>query len=178
MSISNRKSLKELIHSVHDYLRNHGAGYGMNALKVFNVIYGLKVIEEKNLFEKTGLDESCKFSELVKMAKKLKGDELAQKILKDILDKIYDNKDMKEFLFYEIPQNITSDALIYLVNSLNKIDKKYQVHLAGKIYEYFIGRDKTAISELGAYFTDRHIVNYIYKKLKPSVNEDGQIIKQ
>ena len=30
---------------------------------------------------------------------------------------------MKEFLFYEIPQNITSDALIYLVNSLNKIDQ-------------------------------------------------------
>lgn len=47
--------------------------------------------------------------------------------------------------------------------------------LSGKIYEYFIGRDDTAISELGAYFTDRHIVDYIIDKLNPEINKDGSI---
>ena len=44
-SISNKEALKDKIHEIHNYLRNNGAGYGMNALKVFNIIYGLKKIE-------------------------------------------------------------------------------------------------------------------------------------
>ena len=35
--------------------------------------------------------------------------------------------------------------------------------------------NKTAISELGAYFTDRHITNYIYNNIKSSINADGRI---
>ena len=51
-TISNKESLKVKIHEIHNYLRNNGAGYGMNALKVFNILYGLKKIEENNLFDK------------------------------------------------------------------------------------------------------------------------------
>ena len=43
-SVSNKEALKDKIHEIHNYLRNNGAGYGMNALKVFNIIYGLKKI--------------------------------------------------------------------------------------------------------------------------------------
>jgi hypothetical protein len=45
ISISNKDALKDKIHEIHNYLRNNGAGYGMNALKVFNNIYGLKKLE-------------------------------------------------------------------------------------------------------------------------------------
>jgi hypothetical protein len=48
-SVSNKEALKDKIHEIHNYLRNNGAGYGMNALKVFNILYGLKKIEE-NVF--------------------------------------------------------------------------------------------------------------------------------
>ena len=41
MSITNKDSLRDYIHSIHDFLRNNGAGYGMNALKIFNIFYGL-----------------------------------------------------------------------------------------------------------------------------------------
>ena len=41
-SVSNKEALKDKIHEIHNYLRNNGAGYGMNAFKVFNIIYGLK----------------------------------------------------------------------------------------------------------------------------------------
>ena len=40
-----REQLKEYIHSIHDYIRNSGAGYGMDALKIFNVFYSLKILE-------------------------------------------------------------------------------------------------------------------------------------
>lgn len=37
--------------------------------------------------------------------------------------------------------------------------------IKGKVYEYFIGRDKSAISDLGAYFTDRPITSFIMNKI-------------
>ena len=56
MSITNKESLRDYIHGIHDYLRNNGAGYGMVALKMFNVFYGLMVIENnEELYEE--LDE-------------------------------------------------------------------------------------------------------------------------
>ena len=70
--ISNKEALKDKIHEIHNFLRNNGAGYGMNALKVFNIIFGLKKIEENNLFDKVGLNPVCKFSNLLEMANKKK----------------------------------------------------------------------------------------------------------
>ena len=65
--INNREELKNLIHDIHNTLRNLGAGYGMGALKVFNLIYGLKKIEDLNLLTKVGLSDNCKFSKLIEM---------------------------------------------------------------------------------------------------------------
>jgi restriction endonuclease S subunit len=176
--ISNREALKDKIHHIHNYMRNHGAGYGMNALKVFNILYGLKKIEENGLLEKVGLSDVCRFSGLIELANGGRMEKLAETIYGEVLDALYGHPLMKSILFYEIPKNMKSDVLATLVreiDSITKIEKKYNVQLSGKIYEYFIGRDESAISELGAYFTDRHIVNYIYDKLNPEVMEDGTI---
>jgi type I restriction-modification system DNA methylase subunit len=177
-NISNKEALKDKIHEIHNYLRNNGVGYGMNALKVFNLLYCLKKIEEQNLLDKVKLKRpDCEFSYLLKIANENKDEELEILIHKNILDSI--NKSLiKKLLFYEIPKTITGKSLSYLIKEIDKItiiEKTCNVLLSGKIYEYFIGRDDTAISELGAYFTDRHIVNYIYKKLDPKINEDGTI---
>ena len=55
-NISNKEALRDKIHEIHNYLRNNGAGYGMNALKVFNLLYGLKKIEENNLLGINGIN--------------------------------------------------------------------------------------------------------------------------
>ena len=69
MAISNKEALKDKIHEIHNYLRNNGAGYGMNALKVFNLLYGLKKIEENKLLDKVNLKRpDCEFSHLLKLA--------------------------------------------------------------------------------------------------------------
>jgi type I restriction-modification system DNA methylase subunit len=181
-SISNKEALKDKIHDIHNFLRNNGAGYGMNALKVFNILFGLKKIEEKGLIDKVGLSDNCKFSYLLEKAKnidktRLADEELAELIFGAVLDSIDDSK-IKDFLFYEIPKNMKSSALSHLIieiNDITRIERDCNVLLSGKIYEYFIGRDESAISELGAYFTDRHIVDYILNKLNPCINEDGTI---
>jgi len=177
-NVSNKEALKNKIHEIHNYLRNNGAGYGMNALKVFNLLYGLKKIEEANLLDKVNLKRpDCEFSYLLKIANENKDELLTELILGSLSTSIY-NSNICKLLFYKIPSNIKSFVFAHLIKEVEKItviEKTCNVLLSGKIYEYFIGRDELAISELGAYFTDRHIVDYIYKKLDPELNEDGSI---
>jgi hypothetical protein len=177
LTLSNKEALREHIHTIHNYLRNNGAGYGMNALKVFNLLYGLKQLEDSKLFEKIGLNPKCKFSVLLEMAQRNDGERIHEYIVKDILDEVH-KKQFRNLLFYEIPRNIYAKMYPQLIKEIERIsviEKSCGEHLSGKIYEYFIGRDETAISELGAYFTNRHIVNYIMMKLSPQVEEDGTI---
>ena len=177
-SVSNKEALKDKIHEIHNYLRNNGAGYGMNALKVFNIIYGLKKIEETGLFDKVSLKKpDCEFSYLLKLANENKDEQLADLIFGNVLQSICDSE-LKDLLFYEIPQNIRGSVFVYLIREIDKItiiEKTCNVLLSGKIYEYFIGRDESAISELGAYFTDRHITKYCLQKANPKIKQNGII---
>ena len=176
--ISNKEALKEKIHEIHNFLRNNGAGYGMSALKVFNILYGLKKIEENGLIDSVGLKRpECEFSYLLSVANENKDNKLTDLIYGQVLDAINESK-IKDILFYEIPKNIKANVFTHLIkeiDNITKIEKSSNVLLSGKVYEYFIGRDESAISELGAYFTDRHIVDYIYQKLDPSINDDGSV---
>jgi len=177
-SISNKEALKEKIHEIHNFLRNNGAGYGMNALKVFNIIYGLKKIEENNLLDRVNLEiPACQFSYLLQLANNNDDEILSETIFENVLDSLA-RSELRDILFYEIPKKMKGSVLGYLIKEINEItiiERTCNVLLSGKIYEYFIGRDATAISELGAYFTDRHIVEYILSKLNPLLNEDGTV---
>ena len=177
-NISNREALRDKIHEIHNFLRNSGAGYGMNALKVFNFLYGLKKIEAYGLIDKYELKRpECEFSHLLQKAREEKNDEITELILSGISECVK-KSDLSKFLYYELPQNIKANVFSHLVKeieSISEIEKTCNVLLSGKIYEYFIGRDETAISELGAYFTDRHIVNYILRKLNPVLFDNGRI---
>jgi hypothetical protein len=69
LSISTKEAMKEIIHDIHNFLRNNGAGYGMNALKLFTLFYGLAKIENNGHFKTTKLPDSCKFSNIRKKLK-------------------------------------------------------------------------------------------------------------
>ena len=178
INISNKEALKDKIHDIHNFLRNNGGGYGMNALKVFNIIYGLKKIEENNLIDKSGLKRPyCEFSYLLSLANDCKDKELTSTIYNEILNSLHDSV-LKDILFYEIPKSIQENVFQHLVKEieeLSDIEKSTGSQLCGKIYEYFIGRDQTAISELGAYFTDRHITEFLYKEEPTILNEELEV---
>jgi len=185
--------LRCYIHDIHNYLRNNGVGYGLTAMNIFSVFYGLKLIE--NQLDELGLSEKEKkildYKELVRRAKAY--EEITGFIDREVLDTLFEmkknhlgkpqlnnkNKELAEFLFHEIPRDVRDDIWKELILKIDKIPVGYtgndKVNLSGKIYEYFIGRDKTAISELGAFFTDRHIVDFIYNKIQPTLDEDNNV---
>lgn len=183
-TISNRDSMRDKVHQIHNFLRNKGAGYGLAALKVFNLFWGLKKIEDMNLIEKLNLTDIPKFSELYQLAistgpeRDRNHEKLQSAVIGTILDKL-SQRDTRYLLFYEIPRNIIPETyakIVELIHELGKMEVSSSMQLSGKIYEYFIGRDNTAISELGAYFTDRHITKWIYKNLcSAKINSDGTL---
>ena len=177
-NITNSESLKEHIHSIHNYLRNHGGGYGLGALKIFNIFYGIKKLEEHGLNEMIGLSEEYRFSSLFKMSKEMTDEEFHHHIVDGLLNELYDKPLLNEFLFYEIPKNIKSDVFRYLIGEINditRIEEESNVLLSGKVYEYFVGRDESAISELGAYFTNRILVDFTIGKVNPQLDSHGNV---
>ena len=177
-NITNSDSLKEHIHSIHNYLRNHGGGYGLGALKIFNIFYGIKKLEEHGLTEVLDLSEEYRFASLLKMSKEMTDEDFHHHIVEGLLNELYDKPLLNGFLFYEIPKNIKSDVFRYLIGEINditRIENESNVLLSGKVYEYFVGRDESAISELGAYFTNRLLVDYTIGKVDPQLDSDGNI---
>ena len=177
-NITNSDSLKEHIHSIHNYLRNHGGGYGLGALKIFNIFYGIKKLEEHGLNEMIGLSKEYWFSSLLKMSKEITDEDFHHHIVDGLLNELYDKPLLNEFIFYEIPKNIKSDVFRYLIGEINditRIEKESNVLLSGKVYEYFVGRDESAISELGAYFTNRILVDYTIGKVNPQLDSEGNV---
>lgn len=174
MEITNNDDLRDKIHEIHNYMRNNGIGYGLSSLKVFNFLYGLMKVEGY------GLTDKIKFSELLELAN------IGSNKISETLDKYLtiicedENPQIKELLFYEIPDDIRDEVynnLIIEIHNIKNVEKSSQELLSGKIYEYFVGRDQTAISELGAYFTNRRIVNFILEKVAPKIKDDGNIPK-
>jgi restriction endonuclease S subunit len=181
-NITNSDDLREKIHEIHNYMRNNGIGYGLTSLKVFNLFYGLMKIEDYGLNEVIGLnDEKCKFSYLLNLVNDPKDrNKFINIIDNETLNIIFENENIKLLLGYNIPTDLKPDVYKYLLNEINSIrdiEKSTKEQLSGKIYEYFVGRDQSAISELGAYFTNRRIVDFILNKIKPQLKPDGTIPK-
>lgn len=169
------EDLKEMIHDIHNFLRNNGIGYGISALKIFNLLYGLKKIEKFNLFDKIKLHKDCKFSSLVKLAND--GKNICRVFNTEYLEHLHDSI-IQNFLMEELPDHIKEKDLRHLIIEINNlVELEYSTgeQLSGKIYEYFIGRDESAISELGAYFTNRLITDYIYNLVNPQLGPNREV---
>lgn len=194
LNIITKEQLKSHIHNIHNFIRNSGAGYSMTAMKTFVFFYGLKLIEPYIIKKKINM---TLFSELVKLANTNSGDGDGNKILTKLCDS--QNKtgimyeltkldNLKEIVFDYIPRDMKAKFYVEIVKMVDEIpivdshdkgidNEIYDVDFSGKLYEYFIGRDHTAISELGAYFTDRHITSYIIDQLELDIEDDGSVPK-
>jgi type I restriction-modification system DNA methylase subunit len=172
-----REDLRDYIHDIHNFLRNNGAGYGQTGVKIFSVFYGLKLI--KPFIHTLGLTPNqltyLDFDELVKKSKG--NDEIIRYIDENVLEELFNlkisktdkNKDLGNFIFYQIPRDLKDNVWKELVHRIEILPVGFQkdrkVNLSGKVWEYFVGRDAQSIEELGAYFTDRHITDFIFNDL-------------
>ena len=167
-----REELKRAVHNVHDFIRNKGAGYGTDALKIFNFFYALmRISSNKKIFEKLGLTDEFLFENLLEIKDEDKLNEKINNLLDTMLEHRNDKfKKVRKLIWSDLPiASVDKNFYYQLIRKIKKIseiegDLSSQCRLNGKVYEYFIGRDKSAISNLGAYFTDRFIIDYIYNR--------------
>jgi len=183
-----KEDLRDYIHDIHNFIRNNGAGYGQTGVRIFSVFYGLKLIKP---FLKTSnlTPNQEKYLDWDELVKKSKGsEEIIEYIDKKVLEELFElknnekdkNRDLGHFLFYQIPRDLKDNVWKELIKRIEKIPVGYQkdrkVNLSGKVWEYFVGRDAQSIEELGAYFTDRHITDFIFNELlKIQLKKDKSI---
>jgi len=186
----NKEELEGHIHHIHNFLRNNGFGYNMEAMKTFILFYCLKLIDDKieafadinlkklkdepdgkNTFTKAKEEfiKYCKFSDFLKKKYEIDTNILYIHIKNTI-------KCLKRYFNEIIPTHLVldleTDKYLQLIMLVNDIDtKNTEIHVSGKIYEYFIGRDETAISELGAYFTARDAICCIFELDMPKLKQ-------
>lgn len=186
-----KEDLSERIHELHDFMRNKGIGYGMAALNTFNLFYGLKLLEPliENGKIKHQDAKKCLYSKIVDMARSegksyVDDDQLLTYIVGNngVLDLLWEIPELKETIFHEITKEVKAEVYRNLIKQIDDIIKqvdknetKYDVHLAGNVYEYFIGRNSKDIEDLGAYFTNRDITNFIMNKIKPKPTKKGKV---
>ena len=250
MSIHTKEALRDYFHSIHDFIRNSGAGYGMTALKIFNIFYALKILEGKAV--ELGFSNSCEWSflkqkyneSLLPSSGKYVSSKYNQikveifgKYIRDAVnefrnialsddttgsqsnteitniynyvvkilfeDKTNTNilnikkrigetiksfksqektkdklKKISYFIYHQIPDGLDER---FLAEMFNKIEELFEYtdnnnfDVKGKIYKYFIGRDQSAISDLGAYFTDRHITSFIMNEINITLDKDNNV---
>lgn len=218
-----REQLRDHVHSIHNFIRNSGAGYGMTALKMFNIFYSLKLLDGK--INQIGLSDDYNWSKIKEinndtyfkikinsLINKLRdiclGSDTTNNVLTTDISDIYDifldiptnkdkqienvrelitnllykctpepniNKDKVYFIYHQIPDIDIKGFYKKLFEKIDELDPINNFDIKGKVYEYFIGRDESAISDLGAYFTDRHITNFIMENLEIKIDDDKQI---
>ena len=173
MHTSTKEELKRDILSIHDYIRTSGVGYGMTAMRIFMFFYGLKSIETH--IKKLKL-EITPFSKLVKLAKTSNGGDKIKSKLEEIYEELKNEKNIDKIISFDIPRDMRAEFYKDIVLKVNvlPINEKYDMSIISKIFEFFIGQYHKDISDLGAYFSERYITNYIIDDVKPVLN-DGKM---
>jgi hypothetical protein len=184
--LTEKAKVQDFFHSIHNYMRNNGIGYSMTALKIFSLFFGLMSIEEKpNCLKLLNFDDKYSFSNIIKRCKAYKADPSKADSIKQFIDvnlldylaKFHRNIFFVE-LTKEVGEQVLCDFILTKIFPLQKYIKETtnsNIQLSGKIYEYFIGREKASMSEFGAYFTDRYITIYTSLKSPIHIRDDGTI---
>src|SRR3989304_502508 len=172
--IKNEAELQAYVHSIHNLLRNHGY-IGMNAYRIFSMFYSLKLLEESIKKGIMKLPDVCLFSELVKTAQNSAA--LSQMVFfstdendsrSGMLEYLWNNEEYKNTIFNMIPRDMDINLMARVIQMINRIDIKNS-DIAGRTYEYFIGPNTADIGELGAYYTNCVLAEYIVKKVNPII---------
>ena len=88
---------------------------------------------------------------------------------------ITNKKEIANYIYHQVPENISSEVFTEIFDKVDILFNNNNFDIKGKIYEYFIGRDKSSISDLGAYFTDRPIVNKILDSINPVLDNNNNV---
>jgi type I restriction-modification system DNA methylase subunit len=184
-SISNDEELAEYFHSIHTFIRNKFGLYGKSALQFFNFFFVLRLVEDHipTLIEITYNDEQIQVNCKYYFIQSIQNEEEKIQQVQYIKHAIVRTKH-KETFFMNFPIDkftTSSKAGTSLSDFLKKLDILTpeimdKFHVYGRVYEYFLGhilgrssgtRSGSQISDLGQYFSSRHLVRYCISKVNP-----------
>jgi type I restriction enzyme M protein len=177
MAQLNFSDIENVIHQMHCDLRNKEGITGMNAMHHINLVLLMRALSKEKC-KKIGLDSKYSFEELKDLS------------AKDLFKKVYNQENRENcWLFniwkinelgfnkdipFEIKKEITLHSLFCRAKT---IDTKYMFNktdIIGDIYESFIKREGKTMKDLGQYFTDRDLIDYLVRLTEPKVI-DGHI---
>ena len=170
--------IKPIIWSVQNDLRNKEGITGMSAMHHINMV----------LLAKTFTTSKCRELNI--------DTELSYENIKDLNEtdlyiKFYNKENQQKCIVYwirynkqfgyskdipfEIKQASTLHSMFSKLDKMNSKDIFSQIDLIGDIYEHFINREGKTMKDLGQYFTDRTLINYLVDMTRPILLENGQI---
>lgn len=152
-------------------LRNREGITGMNAMHHINLFLLIRSLD-KTTCEKLGIPAEFCFENL----KDLAPVQLQEKIYNppDKNTLVMKIRERDRFGFQKTtPFEIKNNSTIhYLIFKTKEIDIDYflkQIDLIGDIYEGFINREGNTMKDLGQFFTDRALINYLVELCDPKV---------
>jgi len=171
------KDIGPIIWNMQCELRNKEGITGINAMHHINLVLLIRTLNKPNC-NKLGIPEDLSFENIKDLNQK------------DLFEKIYNTSNVSNCLLRYIRQNErfgfnkdipfeikNESSLHYLIVKVQEIDTKYffeKTDLIGDIYESFINREGKTMKDLGQYFTDRQLIDYLVKLCDPKVI-DGKI---
>ena len=164
--------IKPIIWSIQCELRNKEGITGMNAMHHINMALLAKSFT-KDRCNELGIPEDFCYENISGLN------------ATDLFPKFYNQSNITSCVVYwiryeerfgynkDIPFEIKNESTLHFIfTKLKEVDTKQlfsQIDLVGDIYEHFIDREGKTMKDLGQYFTDRTLINYLVKIVKPKL---------
>ena len=165
------------VKAMQNLLRNNESINGIDAMHHVLMVMLAKSFTKEQC-KKLNIPEDLSYENLIKLNKT------------QLYNKFYNPNNQRGCLIYYIRQSDmfgytknlpfqikNESTLHYIFNIIDKIpiDKLMNTYdIIGDIYEHFIDKEEQTMKDLGQYFTDRLLINYLMNLINPQIN-NGQI---
>ena len=158
-----RRELISYFKQVDTILRSEGIDKGINRISEFSSFLFLKLLteEKENILHISWKEDIAKYS----------GEELKNRIIPLIesLSKRYKSHELfRDSISIKNPENI--EKIVHILNNIRV--SEINTDIKGDAFEFFLNSySKGSKTDLGQYFTPRHIIRLMVKILNPKIGE-------
>ena len=164
----NLKDIEPILWNMECILRNKEGITGINAMHHINLFMLIRILD-KSMCKKLDIPESWALSNLKLLNSNDLYDIMIQNEYSIISYLIKTNIFGFSDIVFEIKKKST---LVELLIKVSEIENKYitkRTDFIGNIYESFINKEGSTMKNLGQFFTDRDIINYLVKMVNPKL---------
>jgi restriction endonuclease S subunit len=165
---------KSLINKLRDILRLN-AITGMNSMRHICLYLTSRFITIENA-KRLKLDEKHAWENIYKFSAVLENgnDARAIQAFKDFIDMLDDNFQTNKFS-YDIKNEQTHKEIMLAVNTIDMIEISNHLDILGYVFEDCLATGGSNARDLGQFYTDRTLINYLINVCEPKIKANGEI---